>query len=489
MKKNKNIYEINTRVWLKRFSNNATIKDVPKEYWKNLAELGMDYVWLMGVWKTNESVIREYCFEPDLIGEYNKALKDFKEDDVIGSPYSIDSYEINPIIGTENDLLELKEFLNSIGIKLILDFVSNHFSVHSSLINSNPELFLQANEQFLQRNSHTYFKSKFHNDIIFAHGRDPFFPAWQDTVQLNYFNSSTRKFMIDTLTRLTNLCDGVRCDMAMLTLNNVFDNTWSGVLTYGKYEKPTIEFWQECIPKIKSERDDFLFIGEAYWDLEWELQKLGFDYTYDKKLLDRLKIGHVNEIRGHLMADADYQAKSVRFIENHDEQRAVCSLGVDKSKAAAVVISTINGMRFFNDGQFEGKKIKLPVQLGREPNEGINDCISNFYKSLLRITNNEIFKLGDWKLIEAKPAWESNKAYSNFLIWLLSFNGRKRLVVINFSREVSQCRVNLKLSNYPPKFKLKDVLNGKTYYRKTEEVRTEGLYIELGPYKSHIFSY
>ncbi|MCB0732283.1 MAG: glycosidase, partial [Ignavibacteriae bacterium] len=208
MKKNKNIYEINTRVWLKRFSNNATIKDVPKEYWKNLAELGMDYVWLMGVWKTNESVIREYCFEPDLIGEYNKALKDFKEDDVIGSPYSIDSYEINPIIGTENDLLELKEFLNSIGIKLILDFVSNHFSVHSSLINSNPELFLQANEQFLQRNSHTYFKSKFHNDIIFAHGRDPFFPAWQDTVQLNYFNSSTRKFMIDTLTRLTNLCDG-----------------------------------------------------------------------------------------------------------------------------------------------------------------------------------------------------------------------------------------------------------------------------------------
>ena len=100
MRTNKNIYEINTRVWLKRFSsdgNTATIKDVPKEYWENLHEMGINYVWLMGVWKTNESVIKEYCFEPDLVNEYKKALRDFRDEDVIGSPYSIDSYEINPI--------------------------------------------------------------------------------------------------------------------------------------------------------------------------------------------------------------------------------------------------------------------------------------------------------------------------------------------------------------------------------------------------------
>ena len=111
--------------------------------------------------------------------------------------------------------------------------------------------------------------------------------------------------------------------MAMLSLNNVFDNTWSGVLNYGNYEKPTIEFWKECIPEIKSVRNDFLFIGEAYWDLEWELQRLGFDYTYDKKLLDRLKVGQISEIKGHLMADREFQEKSLRFIENHDEERAV----------------------------------------------------------------------------------------------------------------------------------------------------------------------
>ncbi len=211
------MHELGRRRRISSSSGQPTLKDVPKDYWKHLHELGMDYIWLMGVWKTKESVIKEYCFEPGLVHEYNKALRDFKEEDVVGSPYSIDTYKLNPEIGTEEELLDLKEYLNSIGIKLILDFVSNHFSAHSSLIESQPKLFLSTGEEFFRRDSHTYFKSKYHEDKIFAHGRDPFFPAWQDTVQLNYFNQATRQFMIDTLKDLTKLCDGVRCDMAMLS--------------------------------------------------------------------------------------------------------------------------------------------------------------------------------------------------------------------------------------------------------------------------------
>ena len=490
--KNTNLYEINTRIWLKRYSseeNTATLKDVPKEYWVNLKSLGMDYVWLMGIWKTNDTVVKEYCFEPGLVSEYNKALKNFKVEDVIGSPYSIDKYELNPQVGSLEELIELKEYLNSIGIKLILDFVSNHFSAHSSLTESNPELFLTANEVFFKRDSHTYFRSKYDENRYFAHGRDPFFPAWQDTVQLNYFNLDTRRFMIDTLIDLTKLCDGVRCDMAMLSLNNVFDNTWSGILNYGNYEKPQTEFWKDCISEIKSIQNDFLFIGEAYWDLEWELQRLGFDFTYDKKLLDRLKVGQISEIKGHLMAEQEFQRKSVRFIENHDEERAISLFGQDKLKAAAIIMSTIPGMKLYHDGQFLGKKNKIPVQLGREPIEGKNDCIEQLYSKLLNIINDDIFRSGNWDLVKSQPAWVESKSFSNFLIWSISFKERKRLIIINFSREVSQCRINLDLKNYPPKFKLKDILNSKTYFRKTDEVTSEGLFVELGPYKSHIFSY
>lgn len=492
MKKNYNVYEINTRPWLKRFSSQndqPTFKDIPLDYWKKLNDKGIDYIWLMGIWQTNETVIKEYCFEPWLVQEYKRALNDFSEKDVIGSPYSIDSYRLNPYICTEEELLDLKKHLNSMGMGLILDFISNHFSAHSSLISERPELFLTAGEEFFTRDPLTYFKSNLCEGKVFVHGRDPFFPSWEDTIQLNHFNMETRRFMIDTIKDLTEYCDGVRCDMAMLSLNNVFDNTWSGVLNYNQYEKPSVEFWKECIDEVKGLRKDFIFIGEAYWDLEWELQKLGFDYTYDKKLLDRLKVGHLSEIKGHLNADEEYQKKSVRFIENHDEERSICSLGSDKTKAAAVIMSTISGMKLYYDGQFEGKKIKLPVQLGREPKEGINDCISNLYNSLLNATNNEIFKKGEWKIIEIFPSWTGNKSFNNLISWTMTYKGRKRLVVVNYSREVSQGRVKIDVQNYPPKFKLKDLLNSKTYYRKTEEVKAEGLFIELGPFKSHIFTF
>ncbi len=492
MKKKLSIYEINTRVWLKRFNQstgNCTIKDVPKEYWLNLSSLGFDCVWLMGVWKTNESVIKKYCFEPGLVGDYNKALKDWTDTDVIGSPYSIDTYEINPTVGTEGEFIELKIFLNSIGIKLILDLVTNHFSAHSQLIESNPDLFLTAGEDFLERNSYTFFKSETIGDKVFAHGRDPFFPAWQDTVQVNYFSENARKFMINVAKNMTKICDGVRCDMAMLSLNNVFENTWSAALSQGNFQKPQKEFWDECIAEVKELREDFLFIGEAYWDLEWELQKLGFDYTYDKKLYDRIKSENVGEIKAHLMAENDFQEKSVRFIENHDEERAITSLGIEKSKAAAIIISTIRGMSFFHDGQLEGRKVKLPVQLGREPIEKDNPNQVEFYSKLLRITSSEIIKYGTWELLNPNPSWPTNITYKNILAWKFTYNNRKRLIVINYSQEVSQCRLEFNLTNYPTKFKLKDILNFKTYFRKTEEVVKEGLFIELGPFKSHIFSY
>ena len=489
---NTKLYEINTRVWLKRFGSinrMPTLKDVPKEYWNKLAELGMDYIWLMGVWKTNKSVIKEYCFEEGLVNSYTRALNNWKESDVIGSPYSIDSYEVSTDIGTTEELLEVKKYLNSLGIKLVLDFVPNHFSVHSSLIKTNPYLFVEANEEIFERDSHTYFKSDMAKGKILAHGRDPFFPAWKDTVQVNYFNPAARAFMINTLKQLTNLCDAVRCDMAMLALSNVFNNTWGSTLKSRGYCKPEIDFWEVCIEEIKKERADFQFIGEAYWDLEWELQNLGFDYTYDKTLLDRLKSGYVEEIRGHLNAEDEYQERSVRFLENHDEERAVTSLGNEKSKAAAIITSTIKGMHFYYDGQFEGKKNKLPVQLGRERVEKTNAVVLTFYSKLLSITNTDIFRKGQWEQLFPNPAWEGSYTYHNLLIWRLTYNEMKRLVIVNYSDSVAQCRVKLSINNYPEKFKLKDVLNGKEYYRKTTTVNEEGLFVELGAYKSHIFSY
>lgn len=478
------LYEINTRVWLNTL--NLRLIDVPESYWVNLKELGMDYIWLMGIWKTSENNMEKYAFDSGLVEDYNNSLPDWKNEDVIGSPYAIDSYKPNSNIISENELKIFKEKLNKIGLKLILDFIPNHFSAESSLKEIKPEIFLQAQQKNIEVDNYTYFNDE-KSGIIFAHGRDPFFPAWQDTLQINYFSEEARQFMSNEMEFISDLCDGVRCDMAMLILNNVFANTWSGVINNGNFVKPEKEYWSDLIPKIKAKNENFIFIAEAYWDLEYNLQELGFDYTYDKKLTDRLKYDNVEFIKSHLRAEKSFQFKSVRFIENHDEKRAVSEFGKLKSMAAATVISTLTGMRFYFDTQFQGCKIKLPVQLGRYPEFNKCELIENYYLRLLKAINNSTFKLGEWDLIEPIPAWHDDNSYRNFLCWSWKSNNDTFLVTINYNEKKSQCRVKSNFQLKGTTIKFTDELTGDIYKYSTQEINGDGLYVQLLGFKSHIF--
>lgn len=486
------IYEINTRVWLRRFDSSscrARLIDIPDEYWKRLASIGIDAVWLMGIWKSNDEVIAECCFENGLTNSYRKALKDWKNEDVIGSPFAIDSYTVNPAIASEEELLFVKFKLNSFGLKLILDFIPNHFGAASNLIKTHPKLFLTCTHECIKNDPHTFFKNRFDDKIIFAHGRDPFFPAWTDTIQLNYCNEATRRFMIEQLLNLSMLCDGVRCDMAMLILNNVFYNTWRGAIDEQKFSAPASEFWSEAISEVKQTDKNFILIAEAYWDLEWQLQQLGFDYTYDKRLHERLLRENAASIAAHLKAEEEYQNKSVRFIENHDEERALNVFGKEKSLAAAVVMSSVRGLKLFHDGQFEGRRIKQPVQLGREPNETVAKKIESYYEKILRVCNHQIFHDGEWEILNADSAWDGNNTDINFLCWLWKFNTDYRLVVVNYSNEKSQCRIKLPIPFADENINFTDLLTDKKYARQSEEIFHVGLFVELLPYHSHIFSF
>ncbi len=489
MTKNPRLLEINTRVWIKKFGHKTKLSEIPDEQLSFWRSLGFDFIWMMGVWKINTEAVKEYCFEPDLISDYTEALKDWKNDDVIGSPYSIDSYQLNPILGDLNDLIKLKRSLNKKGMKLIIDFVCNHFSAKSSLIWSNKEIFLPADEFLFNNDPYTFYKSPANEKEYLAHGRDPLFPPWKDTAQINFYCKEAREFLTKILLNLTDVCDGVRCDMAMLPLNNVFYNTWVGVIKKYGFERPEKEFWEEAITAVKKKRKDFVFIAETYWDLEWQLQNLGFDFTYDKKLTDRLEGGDVFSIKDHLKAELDYQQKSVRFLENHDEKRAVVKFGRERSLAAAVVTSTIPGMIFYFDGQCEGKKTKLPVQLGREPEEKRDEKIKEFYRKLFEITKAKIFKEGNWKLLETLPAGDNDNTYENLMAWQWHYNNQVRIIIVNYNNTTSRCRLKFKLNINSDEFTLTDLLNDVKYKRSKKEIVEKGLFIELKSFNSHIFSF
>ncbi|RMF04345.1 MAG: hypothetical protein D6772_00705 [Bacteroidetes bacterium] len=439
------LYQINTRVWVKRFGPQATLADVPLGYWSQLARLGVDYVWLMGVWQTGPNVL-EYALEPGLRAEYSRVLPDWTEEDVIGSPYAIDTYTVHQNLGDAHSLSAVRQHIHAAGMRLILDFVPNHFHAESRWLAEHPEFFLAGDTNLLERDPSTFYRSRVAPGHIFAHGKDPYFAAWQDTVQLNYANAATQAFMAEQLAAVAAQCDGVRCDMAMLLLPQVFGRTWQHVLADGA--EPIADFWSDTIPKLKAAYPEFLLLAEVYWDLEWELQQRGFDYTYDKRLLDRLHQRDTKAIRDHLQAAPDFQRKSIRFLENHDEDRALATMLPQQVQAAALVAYTVPGLRFFYEGQWEGRRLRLPVQLGRLPDEydpldhygrSLHDLpltrlpgfrpVSQrepaFYDWLLTLLGQPIIREGRWKLI--------NTPYSHLLVWQWQHQTQELIVIVNYT--------------------------------------------------------
>jgi hypothetical protein len=189
---------------------------------------------------------------------------------------------------------------------------------------------------------------------------------------------------------------------------------------------------------------DFLFMAEVYWDLEWTLQQQGFDYTYDKRLYDRLVQGQARPAREHLLAGLDFQDHLARFLENHDEPRAAATFAPEVHRAAAVITFLTPGLRFFHQGQQEGKRARIPTHLGRGPQESIDPCLVLFYETLLACLQDPAFREGDWRLLDLRPAWDGNQSNDAFIAF--SWSGpanQHRLVVVNYADHQSQCYVGL----------------------------------------------
>jgi glycosidase len=478
------IYEINTWVWLDELSRKyrmpVNLATVPKQEWDAIASDGFDAVWFMGVWVRSPAGIGISMRNPGLLEDFRRALPDFAAQDNVGSPYCVRRYVVDEHLGGPEGLAAARKTLAKHGIRLILDFVPNHVAPDHPWVIEHPEYFVQGNTDDAKRDPASFVEA---GGKVFACGRDPYFPAWSDVLQLNAFNPGLRAAVTETLTDMAAQCDGVRCDMAMLMLNDIFARTWgtrAGV-------KPASDYWTTVIPAIKGKFGEFKFIAEAYWDMEWELQQQGFDHCYDKKLYDRMEHGDAENVRQHLLADLDYQQKMVRFIENHDEPRAAATFSFGKEHAVAVAILTLPGAKLLHEGQFEGRKVRLPVFLGRRPAEPADQALAVFYERLLKAVNREVFRNGEWHLCE-RSGWPDNHSYVNILAWCWVKGEERYLVTINFRQQDTQAHVHVPWDGLGGKlWHLNDVLSGQTYDRSGDEMRGVGLYVDLGPWQSHLF--
>jgi glycosidase len=492
MTRNPTLFQVNTRLFLNEvgqaLGRPATFDDWPGAHLDQVAEQGFDWLWPLGVWQTGAASRQVSRTQPDWLAGFRRALPDLHEEDICGSPFAIKGYTAHTDFGGDNGLLRFRERCQRRGLRLLLDFVPNHTALDHPWIAEHPEYYLPGNEDDLAREPHNYARVPGGSTIL-AHGRDPYFPGWPDTFQLNYRHPGLRAAMIRVLVEVASRCDGVRCDMAMLVLPDVFQRTWGAKSDPSDGSVPVdVSFWPEALSRVRTHFKDFLFMAEVYWDLEYRLQTQGFDYTYDKRLYDRLRAHDTQAVRGHLHADLAFQAHSARFLENHDEERAAAVFPREVQQAAAMIAFLVPGLRFFHEGQFEGRRAHVSMHLGRRPVEPIDHLLETFYDELLYCLKRPELREGEWAMRPCRAAWDGNPTWENCLAFTWQRGSSLTLVCVNYGQTAGQCYVELNLPELRGKpVLLTDLLSPAHYERPGDELFRTGLYLDLPAWGYHLF--
>jgi glycosidase len=478
------LFEVNARHWVTglrdRLGSGIDLGSVPDGEIDRLVGYGVTHLWLMGVWPTGEISRAEALGHSSLIDAYSEALPDWQVGDVMGSPYAIAEVQVDEFLGGDAALRRLRERLKERGVLLILDFVPNHLGRDHSWVRHHPERFVGAEHPF----EGSFPVETEYGTRFLAYGKDPFFDGWTDTVQVEYRSGAAQQAMMGLLESISERCDGVRCDMAMLVLADVFRRTWGHVPFCGEAEGG--EFWREAIEKVRRMHPGFLFLAEAYWGLEERLCAVGFDFAYDKTLYDRLAHDDAVGTAAHVLGMGGMNAFRAHFLENHDEPRVASLIQLDRMKAALVASFGLPGMRFLHDGQAEGFRRFARVQLRRRATESSDAAVLRVHGEVFCAISESSVGKGQAQVLSPIPAWEGNETHRTFLVVLWGDIQPRDLVVVNLASHLAQCRVRLDLPDGV--WVLRDRLGDEVWERSGSAMRSEGLYLELVPRGAQIFA-
>jgi hypothetical protein len=471
------VHEINTWVWLDELSRmlgrRVTLADVPAEVWDDVARPGIDAVWLMGVWERSPQGAQ--------IARDRAVAEGHSDADIVGSPYCIRRYAADPYFGGDLGLAMARVALAHRDVKLVLDLVPNHVAPDHDWAVRRPELFVHATFEQARDDPGSCIEVQGH---MLACGKDPYFPAWTDVVQLDATNPALRSAMVEQVLRIAERCDAVRCDMAMLMLDDVFARTWGSRAKADRTDGRG--YWPTVIEPVKDAFPDFQFWAEVYWGLEPTLLEQGFDACYDKRLYDTLvHCAPAAEVRAQLDAVGDDSARMVRFVENHDEPRAAALVSIERHRALLATVCTLPGVALLHEGGAQGRRVHVPVALGRRPDEVADLHLQQFVDRLLAAVGDDL-RRGEWALA-AVDGWPDNRSNEQLLAWTWTLPDARYVVIVNLADQRADGMLAAPWDDLSGDVTLVDRLSATQFERSGDDWIENGLYVALDANGVHLF--
>ena len=178
------------------------------------------------------------------------------------------------------------------------------------------------------------------------------------------------------------------------------------------------------------------------------------------------------------------------FLENHDEPRAAATFAPGRHEAAAIVTFLTPGLRFFHQGQFEGRGSASRRTLVRAPNEPVNSALRQFYERLLECLRRGVLRQGDWRLLDCAPAWQGNATNDAFIAYgVARLRGQSpdRRRELRQSSEPVLRAAPVRGPRRPAVATARSLGRRAVRPRRETTSQSRGLYLDVPPWHCHVF--
>lgn len=367
------------------------------------------------------------------------------------------------------------------------------------------------------------------------HGNDGTSMPWNDTAQLNYLNPEVREAVIQTILHVARMFPIIRFDAAMTLAKRHYQRLWypepgSGGdiasraeygLTKDQFNAAfPQEFWREVVDRVQAEVPDTLLLAEAFWLMEgYFVRTLGMHRVYNSAFMNMLKMEdnakYRSVIKNTVEFDPEILKRYVNFMNNPDEDTAVAQFGKDdKYFGVCTLLATMPGLPMFGHGQVEGFTEKYGMEYRRAYYDEKPD------EWLVRRHEREIFPLVHKRYLFAEVAnfrlydfYTPDGTVNEDVFAYSNRSGEERGLVVYHNKwaeargwirtsaayavkepdgskrlEQQDLASGLGLPNDGNAYVIfRDVASNLEYIRNCQQLHNEGMYIELGAFKYHVF--